>query len=196
MSKRKAEYDIDPMFPDRWSPRAFHDIEVPTLMVKQILEAARWAPSARNEQPWRFVYAIEEADLKRFRNALMDLNQVWANEAPVLICLLSRKHYESNGRANQSSVFDAGAAWMALALQARKLGLYTHAMGGFDKEKALAAVGASGEEYDVLAMIAVGWKGDPEMLPERVREMEQPNLRKKVDEFCFEGRLGQGPSRA
>jgi len=189
MSKRQTEYDVDPMFPDRWSPRAFLDIEVPTLLVKQIFEAARWAPSARNEQPWRFVYASEDEDLERFRDALMELNQVWANQAPILICLLSRKTYESNGRANQSHLFDAGAAWMALALQARKLGLYTHAMGGFDKDKALAAVGASAEEYEAMAMIAVGWKGDPAMLPDEVRSREMPNDRKSVGEFCFEGRL-------
>ncbi len=189
MSERKTEYDVDPLFPDRWSPRAYHDIEVPTLMVKQLFEAARWAPSARNEQPWRFVYAIEDADLKRFRDALLDLNQVWANQAPVLICLLSRKNYVGNGQPNQSNVFDAGAAWMSLALQARRLGLYTHAMGGFNKEKALAAVGASDDEYDALAMIAVGWKGDPDTLPEEVRGREMASGRRMVADISFEGRL-------
>ena len=189
MSERQPQHPVDPMFPDRWSPRAFEERAVPREMLMILFEAARWAPSAMNEQPWRFVWADEEADLVRFRAALVEGNQIWANRVPVLIFLLARKSYLRNERPNKAAAFDTGAAWMALALQARKLGLYTHAMGGFDREKALAAVGADGEEYDVMAAIAVGWKGDAESLPDDLKAREAPGGRKGVDEFCFAGHL-------
>ena len=189
MSERETEFGVDPMFPERWSPRAFHDVEVPDSLLMKLFEAARWAPSAMNEQPWRFVYATEDDDLARFRDALMEGNQVWANRVPVLMFLLVRKNYLRNERPNKAAMFDGGAAWMSLALQARKLGLHTHAMGGFHRDKALAAVGASGDEFDVMAAIAVGWKGEAEILPEDVRAREAPSGRKSVGEFCFAGRL-------
>ena len=189
MSERQAEFDVDAMFVDRWSPRGFLEKAVPRAMLMSLFEAARWAPSAMNEQPWRFVWADEEADLVRFRAALMEANQVWANRVPVLVYLLARKNYVRNERPNKAAMFDAGAAWMSLALQARKLGLYTHAMGGFDRDKALAAVGADGDEYDVMAALAVGWKGDAEMLPDELKAREAPGGRKGVAEFCFAGRL-------
>jgi nitroreductase len=186
---RKTSRPIDEMFTDRWSPRAFDTTPVPRETVLQVLEAARWAPSAMNEQPWRFVYALEPDDLRRFREALVEGNQVWANRAPVLLFVLARKRTIRNERNNGSRAFDAGAAWMSLALQARKLGLYTHAMGGFDHAKAYDATGADPEVYEVLAAVAMGTMGSADALPETLREREMPSDRKPVEESCFEGRM-------
>ncbi len=186
---RQTEYTIDGQFIDRWSPRAFLNRPVARGLVLQLLEAARWAPSAMNEQPWRFVYALADDDLERFRDALVAGNQVWANRAPVLMFLLARRAYLRNDRPNGSHAFDAGAAWMSLALQARKLGLHSHAMGGFDHEKAYAATGANPNEYAVMAAIAVGYMASPTELPAALQEREHPSDRKGVADFAFEGRI-------
>ena len=175
------------MFIERWSPRAFLSNPVAEEDIKTIFEAAHWSPSCFNEQPWRFVYAHESADLERFSSALSEGNQTWANKAPILVFAFSKKSFTHNNKPNRWADFDTGAAWMALTLQANKLGLYTHGMGGFDPEKAFAATGINSDEFNVICAIAIGKIGDANTLPDNLRERETPNNRKPVEEVAFEG---------
>ena len=179
---------IDPMFLDRWSPRAFAPEPVSKEALASLFEAARWAPSCYNEQPWLFLYASKEEDLDVFRSLLTPKNRVWAEGAPVLAIVLARRAFEKNGKPNRWAAFDAGAAWMSLALQARRLGLYTHAMAGFDEERAYEALGAPKERYEAMAAIAIGRRGDPPQLPEDLARRETPSLRKPLAEVAIEGR--------
>ena len=112
--------------------------------------------------------------------------QVWANNAPLLIFVFGKKHFTTNDKPNQWSSFDTGAAWMALALQAHQLGLYTHAMGGFDANKAYEVTGMNASEYDVICAVAIGKLGEIEALPEGLRERETKSERKPINEIAFE----------
>ncbi len=175
---RIPEWDIDSMFADRWSPRGFSSEPLTEREVQTLFEAARWAPSCYNEQPWLFVYATEPDQRQKLVDCLVVKNQAWARHAPLLMFVLARRHFKKTGQENRHAPFDAGAAWMALALQARKLGLYAHGMAGFNQDKAYEAIGVSREEYLVMAAVAVGRKGDASGLPEDLAAMESPNSRK------------------
>jgi nitroreductase len=181
-NQRVPEAEVDSMFVDRWSPRAFLPDPIPEHQVKSLFEAARWAPSCFNEQPWLFMYATTAEDRNRFASALVEKNRVWASKAPMLLFVLAKRNFAQSGKPNRYAPFDAGAAWMSFALQARKLGLYAHGMAGFDINKAYEVLGVSKEEYDVMAAVAVGKKGDPQQLPLQAREMEAPNGRKPLSE--------------
>jgi nitroreductase len=189
---RTPEVEVDSMFYDRWSPRAFRNEPIPDHQLQSLFEAARWSPSCYNEQPWLFVYATGREERERFVSALMAQNQLWAQHAPVLIFCFTRKLFKQTGKANRHAPFDAGAAWMALALQARKLGLYAHAMAGFNKKKAFEVTGVSSEEYEAMATIAVGYRGDVSALPEDLAVRESPNKRKSLADVAYEGRFPSG----
>ena len=176
--------DVDAMFLDRWSPRALSPEPIPEHQRAALFEAARWAPSCYNEQPWLFLYATSTEDRQRFASALLEQNRAWAGRAPLLIFLATRRHFASNGKPNRHAGFDAGATWMALALQARKLGLHAHAMAGFDQDKAHEVLGLPKNQYEIMAAIAVGRRADPAMLPEDLRQFEQPNDRKPPGEVA------------
>jgi nitroreductase len=182
---RTPEWDVDSMFVDRWSPRGFTGEPLTEREVHTLFEAARWAPSCYNEQPWRFVYATEPEPRARLTACLVAKNQAWAGKAPLLMFLLARRQFQKTGAENRHAPHDAGAAWLALALQARKLGLYAHAMAGFSQDKAYAALGVSREEYHVMTAIAVGRRGDASGLPEDLRAMESPNGRKPHAEVAI-----------
>jgi nitroreductase len=175
---RVPDWDIDSMFTDRWSPRALAPEPLSDREVHTLFEAARWAPSCFNEQPWLFVYATAPEERRKLAACLAPKNQLWAGQAPLLIFVLARRTFQKGGKENRHAPYDAGAAWMALALQARKLGLYAHAMAGFNQEKAHEVLGASKEEYHVMAAVAVGRKTEDSGLPEDLRAMESPNSRK------------------
>lgn len=186
---RISEVDVDSQFVDRWSPRAFADTPLSGEQLASLFEAARWAPSCNNDQPWLFVYALTAVDRARFAETLVPANQVWAVRAPMLMFVLCRRHFRHNGKDNRHAPFDAGAAWMSLALQARKLGLHAHAMAGFSRPKAYAILGVPQEDYDIMAAVAVGRRGDPAVLPEEVAARELPNARMPLAEVAREGRL-------
>jgi nitroreductase len=175
---RTPDWDIDSMFTDRWSPRAFLPDPLSDREVQTLFEAARWAPSCYNEQPWLFVYATESEQRQKLVSCLAAKNQLWASRAPLLMFILARRTFQKSGKENRHAPYDAGAAWMALALQTRKLGLYAHAMAGFSQEKAYEVLGVSREEYYVMAAIAVGRKAEDSGLPDDLRAMESPNSRK------------------
>lgn len=184
---RVSEADIDEMFTDRWSPRGFDPQPLARNAVAQLFEAARWAPSCFNEQPWRFYFATSDADREAYLSALVPRNQLWAKQAPLLIFVLARRTFGQSGRDNRHAPFDAGAAWLSLALQARKMGLYAHAMAGFNQRRAYAILGVSETEYHIMAAVAVGRKGSADHLPQEMQVIEKPNARRPLSEIIVEG---------
>ena len=181
---RSAEVEVDSIFTDRWSPRAFLPDPLPGHQIQALFEAARWAPSCFNEQPWFFLYATEPEDREIFASILVKKNQVWAGRAPLLMFVIARRKFQQSGKENRHAPFDTGAAWLSLALQARRFGLYAHAMAGFNLAKAHQVLGVPQEDYHIMAAIAVGRKGDEEHLPEDLRQMEAPNSRKPLSEVA------------
>ncbi len=186
-SVRKADYTVSKIFLDRWSPRAMSGESISEKELFTLFEAARWAPSSFNEQPWAFVYARRDTkDWNTFLGILADFNQVWCKNAAALICLISKKTFKHSGKPNRNHLSDAGAAWENLALQGSLMGLVVHGMSGYDVEKARKELKIP-DEYDIVHMISVGKPGSPLELPENVKQNEKPNDRKHVGEFVFEG---------
>jgi nitroreductase len=190
MSKnnRFTENAIDPMFTDRWSPRAFD----PTFQITQgqmmrLFEAAKWSPSCFNEQPWKFLYCLrEEKNFELFTNLLVDANKVWAQNASALVFIIAEKKFSKNDKPNKHALFDCGAAWMAMSLQARRDQLYTHAMAGIKFEEIAKTFDLPAERFEVVCGVAIGAMAKvTSLLPENLREMESPNGRKDLDTFVF-----------
>lgn len=185
---RTADYPIDSMFTERWSPRAMSGEPLSDTELSTLFEAARWAPSAGNSQPWRFVFARRDTPtFETFFNLLDDGNKAWCNRAAALVVLVS-KNVNAEGKPLNTSKFDAGAAWVSLAFQARKMNLVAHGMAGFDYARAKEFIGAD-THHDVMCMIAIGKHGSPDLLSEKDRKREQPNARKPITETTFEGKL-------
>ncbi len=185
---RKTEHDIDPLFVKRWSPRAMSGDPISHEELMTLFEAARWAPSSYNEQPWTFLYARKDTESwDLFYDLLVEFNKRWAIKAAALVLILSRKHF-SNGKYNPVHVFDAGSAWENMALQGTLKGLVLHGMAGFDYDKARIVLDVPGK-YDVVAMFAVGKPGKKEDLPEDIRQKESPSTRKSVSEIVMEGKF-------
>lgn len=170
----------------RHSPRSFSDAEVSAEDLKKVFEAARWAASSYNEQPWRFIVGTRgDETYQKIFDTLIGFNQGWAKSAPVLILSFASKKFAHNGTPNAYSLHDTGAATAYLTLQAWELGLRTHSMGGFDPAKARAAFNIP-EDYDIGAVTALGHPGDGKELPEQLRQMEAgPRQRKPLDEIVF-----------
>ncbi|MGY5809364.1 nitroreductase family protein [Rhizobium sp. LEGMi198b] len=188
---RESQYPIDKLFLDRWSPRAFSSETMPEADLLTILEAAHWAPSASNLQPWRFVYALRGSEnWEKFLDLLIEFNQSWAKSAAALLFVVSRTHNGELGSAEQkpnySHSFDTGTAWGFLALQAHLAGYAAHGMGGFHVEKSYEVLGIP-EGFRVEAAVAIGKIGDRDQLPEKLREREVPNHRKPLSEVAFNG---------
>lgn len=192
---RLPEAEVDSLFIDRWSRRALSDQPISPEQIATLFEAARWAPSANNLQPWLFVYASQPESLTRARTLLKDLNQRWATRAPLLVFIFARRNHPETGAPLRTAVFDTGAAWQSLALQAHKLGLSTRAMGGIHLEQTYEVLGVPREEFDAIAGIAIGYPGERTSLPEDLHAKELPNARKSTREFAFEGRYG-APDKA
>ncbi len=175
-ANRKTKYEVSPLFVNRWSSRAFSEKEVTKEVLYAIIEAASWAPSASNEQPWRFVIAETKEKKDLFHSFINPRNQLWTEKAPVLLLLASKKQ-RSNGNPNGTHSFDTGAFWGYFALQASILGLSTRAVGGFDKESARKTLQIP-EDLDLHAVIALGYRGQRETLHEDFQEVEKPNTRR------------------
>lgn len=182
--KREFNYDIMQEIKERWSPRAFSSEKISWEEIMAVLEAARYAPSCFNEQPWRFIIADDEESHGKMRNILAEANQVWANAAPVLIAILGKKAFEYNGKDNFWHLFDSGTAWGYLSLEAQRRGLATHAMGGFSKKGLKEAFNIS-DDYDVIAVVALGRPGDKEKLPQALQEKEEPASRKSLQDLIL-----------
>lgn len=190
---RQADHVVAPLFINRWSPRAYSAEEIPDDVLLSIFEAARWAPSARNVQPWRFLYAKRQSpDFATFLDLLVEQNQVWARRAAALVVLLSAKTFRLDGQdlPLSSHSFDTGAAWANLALQGNLLGWHSHAMGGFYPDKARIALRIP-EEFAIEVIIAIGKIGDKETLPPGLRAREVPTPRRALGELVTEGAFRQ-----
>jgi nitroreductase len=187
-SHRKPDHPIHQLILDRWSPRAMSGESIDDATVLSLFEAARWAPSSYNAQPWRFVYAKRESSqFETFVGFLGDFNRTWAPKAALLGVIAARTRFEHNDKPSHTHAFDAGAAWENLALEACSRGLIVHGMEGFDYEKAKVGLHIP-NEYVVLAMFAVGKKAPKTVLSPELQERENPSTRKKIAEFAFEGR--------
>jgi len=187
---RAAETPVSALFMQRWSSRAMTGEPIPDEILFALFEAARYAPSSFNSQPWRFVYARRGTpEFERFVGFLSEFNQSWAKDASALVLIASQAAFVSQqGKdlVSGSSSFDAGAAWASLALQASLLGWTTRAMAGFDKELARVGVNAP-DGVKIEAMIAVSKRGDASQLSPDKQAMEKPNARKKIAEIVFSG---------
>lgn len=184
---RKPENEIDPLFFNRWSPRSMSGEDIGREDLMRLFEAARWAPSSNNNQPWRFLYAHRDTDAWAvFFDLLVEANRTWAKRAAALIVVVSKKTFDHNGKPSITHSYDTGAAWQSAALQGSRMGLVVHGMQGFNYDKARAVLNVP-DEFQVEAMIAVGKPGMKEDLPPALQEREFPSGRKNVSEIAFEG---------
>lgn len=184
-----AESGIHRLIQNRWSPRAYTDRKVDRAAIDSLLEAARWAPSCYNEQPWFFLVAAKEdaAEYEKMLYCLVEANQKWARLAPVLMISVAKLFFQKNGKPNRHAQHDVGLASENMALQAAALGLALHQMAGFDVEKT-REVYSIPEGYEPMAAIAVGYAGSPDLLPPELAEREKaPRVRRKTEEFAFTG---------
>ncbi len=182
---RKAQAEVNDLFINRWSPRAFADKQVPDHLLKSVLEAARWSPSSYNEQPWHFYIARTEEDKERYLDLLIDFNRNWAKTAPVIGFITTRRRFAKNDEENDVAEFDAGAAWMSMTLQARMHGLYTHGMAGIKHDEIYDTLDIDRDEHKLLCGFTLGYKGDQSKIAEDLRR--EPNDRKDLAEIWTEG---------
>lgn len=188
---RKADHPIDQVFLDRWSPRAFNGEEIPVETLMSFFEAARWAPSSYNSQPWRYIWGrrgTPHFDL--LLGLLTGQNPNWAKDASALVVIVSCETMKLPNKDEPvpyySHSFDAGSGWMAFALQATRAGWFTHGMAGVDWDRARAELKIP-QGFRPEAAIAVGKLGDPSTLPDFYQKMEMPNGRKPLSETVAEG---------
>jgi nitroreductase len=189
---RQSDHEINPLFLERWSPRAYTGDAMPQEDLLSILEAARWAPSASNQQPWRFLYTLKDSqNWPVFLDLLMEGNQRWAKNASALLFVISRTYNvsrEGEKKPAPTHAFDAGAAWMSVALQAHLLGYHAHGMAGIFKDRIMEELGVP-DGYRVEAAIAIGKLAAKESLPDDLAEREVPSNRLPLSEIAFEGRF-------
>ena len=188
---RKADHPIHAQFTSRFSPRGFTEKTLTEAELLPLFEAARWAPSSSNNQPWRFAYGLRgDAAFGKIAEALVPFNRSWAEKAAALIVVASRETVEKDGKAvpNAAHSFDAGTAWGYLALQAHHAGLVAHAMGGFEAD-VLAKNLKLPEGYALHCVVAVGEHGDIEKLPEALQAREAPNDRLPLAQIVAHGKF-------
>ena len=186
-NKRNPQYKINKIFSKRWSPRAMSGEEITNEELMSLFEAARWAPSSYNNQPWRFIYAKRNTEhWKKLFNLMVEFNQQWTKNAAILIVAISKKTFDHNNQPSITHSFDTGAAWENLALQGSIMGLVVHGMQGFDYHKAKHDLNIP-DDYQVEAMIAIGKKGKKKDLSKELKAREFPSDRKRISEFIYEG---------
>ncbi|WP_442109105.1 nitroreductase family protein [Pseudomonas sp. NUPR-001] len=188
---RVADHAIDDQFIQRWSPRAFTAEPISEATLLSFLEAARWAPSAYNSQPWRFLYARRDTpNWQRYLGLLNEFNRSWAQHASALVIVISKTTFAAPGSSEEKPAlwhtFDTGSAWGHLALQASISGWHTHGMAGFDQELTRKALKIP-EGYDLHAVVAVGKLGDKASLAEALQAREMPSPRRPLSELAAEG---------
>jgi len=187
-----TQYPVHELIRERWSPRAFSEKAVPPEILQSLFEAARWAPSSNNEQPWAFLVGTRGVGdtFKKILGTLVEFNQTWAKHAPVLAIAVSELAFAKNGHSNRNASYDTGAAVSQLTTEATSRGLFVHQMAGFDPHKA-AETFAVPNGWEPIAAFAIGYAGDPQTLPESLRERElAPQTRKPLHEFVMSGQWG------
>jgi len=184
--KRQPDHAVERLFVDRWSPRAMSGEEITNEELLTLFEAARWAPSSMNNQPWRILHASRSSrHWQLFFDLLVESNKVWCANAAALLVVISKTVFES-GKACRTHSYDSGAAWMSLALQGSMMGLVVHGMQGFDYDRARVDLGIP-EEFQVEAMAAIGRPGRREDLPEQLQARETPSERRPLAQSVCEG---------
>jgi nitroreductase len=191
-----TEHPILELLAQRWSPYAFADRDVSAEDLRSLFEAARWAPSSYNEQPWRYILAkSSDADAHaKLVSCLVEGNQAWAKNAPVLMIGIAVTTFSRNGKPNKAAQHDLGLAAGNMCLEATARGLYVHQMIGIVPERVRELYGVP-PEAEPLTGLAIGYLGDGSDMPEAMRERDRaPRTRKAIEEFVFEGAWGQ-PAR-
>jgi len=191
-----TDHPITEHLRERWSPRAFTDKPIPPDVLRSLFEAARWAPSSNNDQPWAFLVATKDdpATHAKLLSTLVEFNQAWAKHAPVLGIAISRMNFARNGNVNRNAFYDTGAAMAHLTIEAVSRGLLVHQMAGFDHHKAIEQF-LIPEGWEPIAAFVIGYPGDPQALPEHLRERElAPRTRKPLSEFVMSGHWGEPAS--
>ena len=188
-----AEFPINDLIRDRWSPRAFGHQDVAPETLRSLFEAARWAPSSSNEQPWRFIVATKN-DSENFTKALQPLvefNVNWAKHAAVLGFAVCELAFAKNNVPNRNAQYDTGAAMALLCIEATAHGLFVHQMAGFDPDTAREVFSIPGG-FEAIAAFAIGYPGDPASLPQPMRDRElAPRSRKPIRDFVMTGQWAQ-----
>jgi nitroreductase len=188
----QTEYPVHESIQKRWSPRAFADKPIGADTLRSLFEAARWAASSSNEQPWAFLVATKDdkAGYEKLLSTLVEFNQGWAKSAPVLGIAVSHLNFAKNGNPNRNAFYDTGAAMAHLTAEATHRDLFVHQMGGFDAKKA-KEIYAIPQDWEPIAAFAIGHGGDPQTLPDVLRERElSPRVRKPISEFVMSGEWG------
>jgi nitroreductase len=187
-----TDYPIHTLIRDRWSPRAFDQKAVPAEVLRSLFEAARWAPSSNNEQPWAYLVATRDnaAEFENMVSVLVEFNANWARNAPVLALAVSERNFAKNNVPNRNAHYDTGAASALLSVEATARGLCVHQMAGFDPDQAREAFNIP-EGWDAIAAIAIGYPGDPAALTQPYIDRESaPRTRKPIREFVMTGQWG------
>jgi nitroreductase len=195
MIEKPAEnqFPIHELIRERWSPRAFSAEMVEPEKLLSLFEAARWAASCFNEQPWSFIVATKDnkEEFERVLGCLVEANARWAQHAPVLMLSVASLNFAHNGKPNRHAFHDVGQAVASLTVQATTLGLVVHQMAGFSPAKARTEF-AIPDDYEAVAAIALGYQGDPASLPDDLRQKElAPRTRRPADSFVFRRKWGQ-----
>jgi nitroreductase len=187
-----TDFPVHDLIRHRWSPRAFSDKPVEPAVLASLFEAARWAPSSSNEQPWAYLVATKDnpEDFAKTLSVLVEFNAAWAKNAPVLALAVSHLKFQSNGNPNRNAFYDTGAATVLFSLEATARGLYIHQMAGFDPGKA-KQVFEIPDDWEAIAAFAIGYPGETDSLPQKLQDREvAPRTRKPLAEFVMSGRWG------
>ena len=189
------DHEILELIKERWSPRAFSSRRPDIETLNRLFEAARWAASSDNEQPFRYLVArAEDGDRHDTLASCLFPGNAWARKAPVLAMSVAARNFAKTGKLNRVALHDVGAASALLTLQGMSMGVFVHQMAGFDTEKA-RQVCQIPPDYDPVAMMALGYPGDPESLSEPLRTRElSPRERRPVREFVFSSTFGEPPA--
>src|SRR5215475_8524284 len=187
-----VEFPVHELIQNRWSPRAFSDKAVPAEILQSLFEAARWAPSSNNEQPWAFIVATkdDQENFEKSLGALVEFNAGWARKAPVLVIAVAELAFAKNNTPNRNAQYDTGAARALLSVEATARGLFVPQMAGFDPETAKEAYNIP-QGWEPIAAMAIGYPGETESLPEPLLSREKaPRSRKPIREFVMSGEWG------
>jgi nitroreductase len=187
-----TEIPLHELIRNRWSPRAFADKTVPPEVLRSLFEAARWAPSSNNEQPWAYLVATKDdaENFAKMLGVLVEFNAGWAKDAPVLALSVAHTTTQRDGKPNRVALHDVGSATAQLTFEANARGLQVHQMAGFDAEKARQTF-AIPPDWEPVAAMAIGYPGNPESLPDKLRDRElAPRTRKPLGEFVMTGGWG------
>jgi nitroreductase len=191
-----VQHQVHELIHHRWSPRAFSDKPIPHDVLRSLFEAARWAPSSNNEQPWAFLVttADDKENHAKMLGTLVEFNQGWAKHAPVLGIAVSEMAFAKTGKPNRNAFYDTGAAMADLSLEATSRGLFVHQMAGFDPHKAIELFEIP-SGWEPIAAFTIGYPGDPDSLPETLRQRElAPRERKPLETFVMGGHWGKAAS--